>query len=189
MTPLTTIGETIVRQGAAGTLIFECGLGIDADGSPHAYHPDSRSGLDALGNAGEPGHWYGLACDDQGQPFIQDQHDPAPGFYVSPTALQNVQYAVADPRRYIDAETVPYIVLPNGLPHMPRLGAPARVINLRNGKTCSAIFADIGPRDKIGEGSIALATALGVPSDPRTGGVPDGILFVVFQQSSALRAA
>lgn len=183
MIALTTIGETIVRLGTAGTLIFECGLSVDADGSPHAYHPDSHSGLDALGNAGEPGHWYGLACDDNGEPFIQGPGDPAPGFYVSTTALQNTAFATKDPRRYIDSESIPYIVLPGGLAHMPRLGAPARVINLRNGKSCSAIFADIGPRDRIGEGSIALARALDVPQGAREGGVSGGILFVVFQKA------
>ena len=35
---------------------YESGLMIDADGSYHAYHPDGRSGLDYLGNAGHPGN-------------------------------------------------------------------------------------------------------------------------------------
>jgi hypothetical protein len=39
---------------------YEAGLIIDADGSPHAYHPDGRSGLDNLGNAGRPGNWWAL---------------------------------------------------------------------------------------------------------------------------------
>jgi hypothetical protein len=33
---------------------YKAGLNIDADGSPHAYHPDGTSGLDHLGNAGRP---------------------------------------------------------------------------------------------------------------------------------------
>jgi hypothetical protein len=34
---------------------YESGMEIDADGAYHAYHPDGRSGLDYLGNAGRPG--------------------------------------------------------------------------------------------------------------------------------------
>src|SRR5581483_829003 len=186
MIPIAQIGPTIVRRSnTCNVLIFECGMSINGDGSPRAYHPDSKSGLDALANAGRPGHWWGLACDEKGEPFVQGPNDPAPGFFVSTTSLQNPGYEVNDPRRYIDSETVPFIVLPIGLNHVPLLGAPARGINLRNGKTCSAIFADFGPRDKIGEGSIALAEALGIPSDPRTGGVPDGIVYLVFPKPEA----
>jgi hypothetical protein len=47
----------------------------------------------------------------------------------------------------------------------PQTGARARdladVFNLQNGKSSPAIFADTGPADRIGEGSIALAERLG----------------------------
>jgi hypothetical protein len=181
MIPIAQIGSTTVRLSSAlDVLIFESGLAIDADGSPHAYHPDGFSGLDALGNAGAPGNWFGLACDDHGQPFIQGPNDPAPGFYISQTALENPGFAANDPRRFIDSEKVPYIVLPMGLPHAPRLGAQALVINLRNGLQCAARYADVGPRHQIGEGSIALAKALSIPESPLNGGAADGILTLVF---------
>src|SRR5262252_6322375 len=69
---------------------YKAGLNVDADGSPHAYHPDGISGLDYLGNAGRPGHWWALVTDDgkpSGNPIIQTANDPAPGFYVSTTSL------------------------------------------------------------------------------------------------------
>jgi RecA/RadA recombinase len=57
------------------------------------------------------------------------------------------------------------------------------VFNGKNGKIVNAIYADVGPSNKIGEGSIALAEALGIPSSPRTGGVSSGIMYVVFPGS------
>ena len=52
-----------------GTLYWTCPLMVDADGSPHAYHPDgSPPGLDYLANAGSPGNWWGIACNSSGDP-------------------------------------------------------------------------------------------------------------------------
>jgi len=63
------------------------------------------------------------------------------------------------------------------------LGDFAVVIDRQSGQLAEAIFADVGPRGKIGEASIALADALGVPSSPRQGGVDQGIIYVVFPGS------
>ena len=41
----------------------------------------------------------------------------------------------------------------------------------------------MGPEGKIGEGSMALAESLGIPSSPRTGGVPNDVIYVVFPGS------
>jgi len=57
------------------------------------------------------------------------------------------------------------------------------VINRRNGKRAFAIYADNGPSKRIGEGSIALAEALGIPSSPRRGGAADGVQILVFPGS------
>jgi len=37
---------------------------VDADGAYHAFHPDDKSGLDFLANAGHPGNWMGLVTDN-----------------------------------------------------------------------------------------------------------------------------
>jgi hypothetical protein len=163
---------------------YESGMTIDADGAPNAYHPDN-TGLDDLRNAGAPGNWEGLAKNADGEPFIQGPDDPFPGYYVSATALADRTKPVNDPTRYVDASKIPFIVLPGAMAREleARPGDFADVINLGNGKSSYAIFGDVGPSDRIGEGSVALAENLGVRSDARNGGARRGILFVVFPGS------
>ena len=163
---------------------YEAGMTIDADGAPNAYHPDN-TGLDDLMNAGAPGYWEGLAKDRDGEPYVQGPNDPFPGYYVSETALADRSKPVDDPARYVDASKIPFVVLPGALAREvgARPGDFAAVINRGNGKSSYAIFGDIGPSDRIGEGSMALAENLGVRSDARNGGARRGILFVVFPGS------
>jgi hypothetical protein len=160
---------------------FDAGMTIDADGAPNAYHPENI-GIDDLANAGEPGHWDGVVIDGDGNPFIQGSHDPFPGFYVSCTSLADRQKEISNPARYVDATRIPYVVLPHDLASRTgaRLGDFAVVMNLRNGKSSYAIFADTGT---IGEGSVALAERLGISSDARNGGTGRGIRYIVFPHS------
>ena len=160
---------------------FVSGMTIDADGAPNAYHPDNI-GLDDLANAGLPGHWDGVITDRTGEPLIQGPDDPFPGYYVSCTALTDRTKARTDPARYVDASKIPYIVLPRDVAVQggAQLGDFAVVVNLRNGKSSYAIFADVGT---MGEGSIALANNLGIWSDARQGGRRGGILYLVFPGS------
>ncbi len=163
---------------------YESGMTIDADGAPNAYHPDN-TGLDDLENAGSPGHWQGLAKDGQGEPYIQGPDDPFPGYYVSATALADRNKPVSDPTRYVDAARIPFVVLPGEMARQlgARPGDFAVVFNPRNGQNSYAIFGDVGPRDRIGEGSMALAEKLGIRSDARNGGARRGILYLVFPGS------
>ena len=58
------------------------------------------------------------------------------------------------------------------------------VINAHNGRRCPAIYADVGPRAKIGEGSIALAKAIGLSDNARHGGTSShSILYIIFPRS------
>ena len=85
---------------------YQSGMMIDADGAYHAYHPDGRSGLDYLGNAGQPGNWWALVTNNgepDGRPLIQADTDPAPGFYISTTALEDSNCDRKDPRRYVNS--------------------------------------------------------------------------------------
>jgi hypothetical protein len=167
---------------------YKSGMAIDADGAPRAYHPNDRSGLDALEHAGRPGDWWALVTDNgrrTGKPVIQGESDPAPGFFVSTTALYDHDNPNScDPRKYVDAALVPYVVLhPKALKHA-RLGDFATVLNLRNGKVSAAIVADVSAPDlPVGEGSIALAKALGVKPSPRYGGQDDGVVFLIYPGS------
>jgi hypothetical protein len=163
---------------------FEAGMTIDADGAPNAYHPDN-TGLDDLANAGAPGTWEGLAKDADGQPILQGPNDPFPGYYISATALSDHSKPLNDPARYVDASKIPYIVLPGSFARQigARPGDFSVVLNQRNGKSSYAIFGDVGPSDRIGEGSVALAENIGIRSDARNGGTRRGILYLVFPGS------
>ena len=169
---------------ATPAFYFVAGMAIDADGAPNAYNPED-TGIDDLKNAGEPGAWHALAKDESGEPVLQGPGDPFPGYYVSTTALSDHTKSNHDPAKYVDAEKIPYIVLPVGMNRElgARPGDFAFIQNLKNGKTSFAIFADVGPRDLIGEGSIALAENIGVRSSPRRGGTSGGILYVIFAGS------
>jgi hypothetical protein len=174
----------IGRLPGSAAFFYESGMTIDADGAPNAYHPDN-SGLDDLENAGAPGNWQGLAKDANGEPFIQGADDPFPGYYVSATALADHSKAVNDPARYVDASKIPFVVLPGGMARQmgARPGDFAAVFNQRNGKSSYAIFGDVGPHDRIGEGSVALAENLGIRSNARNGGAHRGILYLLFPGS------
>ena len=174
----------IGRLHGTSAFFYESGMTIDADGAPNAYHPDNV-GLDDLKNAGSPGHWQGLAKDGNGEPFVQGPDDPYPGYYVSTTALMDRSKAVSDPARYVDASRIPFVVLPGGTARQlgARPGDFAVVFNPRNSRSSYAIFGDVGPPDRIGEGSMALAENLGIRSDARNGGARRGILYLVFPGS------
>lgn len=185
---IATIGGTPVYQFNATSFIgWKSGLNIDADGSPHAYSPDgSPPGLDYLANAGSPGNWWGIVTTNNkssGTPVIQGEGDPAPGFYVSCTSLQDPNYSYKSPLAWVDSETIPFIVLPGKNNFGGKMGDVATVVNLSSGVYCHAIAADVGPTDQIGEGSIALANALGIPSSPKSGGTSSGIGFLFYPGS------
>lgn len=184
---MSHILATLTREGyvseitehAAGLVSFVGDLDIDADGACRAYHPQSRHGLDDLVNAKTTGgEWCGIVTARDGEPVIQGPHDPAPGFYVSPTSLhlrdENGElYALSDPRRYVDAATVPFMVVPpqiiKGVAGIV-LGCRGRITDTRTGRRVDVVVADAGPRTKDGEASIAAARLLGIPSSARTGG-------------------
>ena len=180
------VGETAVwRHGGRGAFFFEAGMTIDADGAPDAYHPDDI-GSDALAHAGKPGNWWALATDTgnpDGEPVVQGADDPRPGYYVSMTALFDRSKPRTDPRRYVDADQIPYVVLPADQRGGASLGDFCAVLNRANDNVAYAIFADLGPRGRIGEGSIGLARELGVDPGPRSGGAEAGIFYVVFPGS------
>ena len=168
--------------------IYKAGMAIDADGAYRAYHSDNRLGLDSIEHAGHPGNWWALATDTgepSGHPVVQGKNDPAPGYYVSMTSLYDANIASEhDPHRFVDAASIPYVVLPpKGFKHA-QLGDFATVVNLQNGKVAGAIVADqSAPELPMGEGSIALADALGISSDPRSGGIEKDVVYVIYPNS------
>ena len=173
-------------QDDDSVFFYESGMMIDADGGHHAYHPDDRSGLDYLCNAGKPGNWWALVTDNgrpSGSPVVQSTSDPAPGFYISKTSLADKCVDDNDPRRYVNAESVNFFVLPAKLGLGAKLGDFGVVIRPDRNDYDYAVYADVGPGGKIGEASVSLAAALSIPSSPKTGGVCHGILYIVFRGS------
>ncbi|MBU0716448.1 MAG: glycoside hydrolase family 75 protein [Verrucomicrobia bacterium] len=91
----------------------------------------------------------------------------------------------------LDARYVRYFVLPegfNGQGSHPavRLGDVAAVFY--DGKLTCAIYGDVGAATdglgtQLGEGSMALADALGIPNDPANGGAVNGVVYIVFPGS------
>lgn len=164
---------------AHGRVHFTAKAAIDADGAYRAYHPKSQLGLDDLANAGHPGNWWGIVTDSKGRPFLQQSHDPYPGFYVSSTAYEWKGYAKSDPKRYVDSESVPYVVVSPLIRNAAKgivLGCKARITNSLTGQHVDAVVADIGPRQKIGEVSIAAAKAIGLSGSARSGGTERKII-------------
>src|ERR1700687_1022686 len=167
---------------------YKSGLAIDADGAFRAYHPNDRLGLDSLAHAGHRGNWWALATDNgktSGRPIIQGKSDPAPGYYVSTTALYDpANPNPQDPHRYVDAAKVPYVVLHPKALNYARLGDFATVVNLQNGKISAAIVADESAPDlPVGEGSIALAEAFGIYPSPRPGGKDGAVAYLIYPGS------
>jgi hypothetical protein len=145
-------------------VFFKAKMAVDADGAARAYHPDKHNpdALDVISNAN------GFSMK-----FIQGKSKngkvgkgPRPGFFVSATSLQRGQDFDAD--AFVDAEFIPYIVLPARLADGIAPGDLCTVVNLKNFRTTSAIFADTNP--KVGEASIRTAINLHLqdPSFPIT---------------------
>ena len=67
-------------------LVYEFGAAIDSDGSYRSYGPNN-TGLDYTENAKDGDKWVGVVTNSMGDPIIQGPNDPAPGLYISQTAL------------------------------------------------------------------------------------------------------
>lgn len=185
LTQFDAIGGVPLYQDDLGAVLFLAGCTINADGSPHAYAPDN-SGLtafDYLANAGSPGNWWGIAVNDSGAPYIQSPWHPAPGFYVSTTALTNPAYPNGHPHRYVDSERYCFGVIPGGT-SFAKLGDVGLAYNSETGDNMYFAVADVGPKDRIGEGSMLLGRCLGFNASPKTGGTSKRIISWVMLPNS-----
>ncbi len=175
------VAKAPIWQLPNNIFFFTAGMTIDADGAPNAYHPDD-TGIDELANAGWQGHWDGIVTDRYGNPLVQQEADPFPGYYISCTSLVDKTKEFNDPSRYVDATKIPYVALPEEIAESGglQLGDFAFVVNLRNRRSSFAIYADIG---SLGEGSVALAERLGISPNARQGGESGGVLYLFFPGS------
>lgn len=178
-------GSKLPLLNADEGILFTAGMTIDADGAPNAYGPHNR-GLDYTASARGTHGWVSLVTDHKGRPVIQKSGHYR-GYYISTTSLgQGDTSDPKNPNQYIDATRIPYIALPPDFAEAfnINLGDLALVVNQANGRSAYAIYADVGPKGRIGEGSIALAEAVGIPANPRHDSVEDGVTYLIFPGSA-----
>ncbi|MGW3662994.1 glycoside hydrolase family 75 protein [Streptomyces sp. NPDC005141] len=119
-----------------------------------------------------------IDCDGRPGPLCNSRTDP---LFSDATAFQQSD------GRYLSAETLPYIVVPassgiwNFRDHGIGAGSVAAVIY--QDRVQYAVVGDTGPQDIIGEASYATAEVLGIRPDPRGGGTPSGVTYIVFKNS------
>ena len=170
-----------------GSIVFLGRFTIDADGAPRAYGPNN-SGMDNTGNAGKPGNWWALAttapqCGPSGTPLLQQNDDPAPGFYVSKTTMENTAFTCRKQRRYVNSDAISYVALPRAVATI--VGNQGKLAVVQRGAfgPAFAVHADQAPAFGVGEGSMELARAVGLNPDPRSGGTATReLLFVILPQ-------
>lgn len=175
------IGGVQINEDDDGRVWYRSGASIDADGAngqngqPVAYN-DTDTGTDHLANGGmrlvagrvvRTGDSAIAILGPDGQPRVF-----AGGLIASKTWYRHPGMSADDPAAYVDAETVPYVVVP---PLIVKetvgvvRGCKARVTY--KGRTVDCVVADKGPSARIGEISIAAARALGIPHSPKNGGI------------------
>jgi hypothetical protein len=165
-------------------LFFKAKLAIDADGAARAYHPkNDPEALDLLAHATSGSKKFIQGKPKNGKTGL----GPRPGFFVSETALS--KGPEHDAGSFVDAEFVPYIVLPGGFATGVSKGDLCTVVNLKNDRVTPAVFADVNP--KVGEASVRAAINLRVQEESfpitelaKTGG-DDGAnyVYIVFPGS------
>jgi len=171
-------GGTVTELSDDYIKIEHSRIDVDADGAngqngkPPAYAPNGYGGpqpIDVLGDAGSVGDWWALVTDHQGNPIVQGPSAPCPGAYVSTTSLfmrkpDGSAYDPTDPRAYVDAATVPYLVVCPQVRDAVRpivFGCRAVLTNTKKNIRIEAVVADGGNSDEMGEISYAAALALG----------------------------
>jgi hypothetical protein len=140
---------------------FIADLSVDVDGAPHSYRMDNNQHLamdDIRKSAGYPhGAWWNI--------LARDPHDPsrpfvdADGYCVSMTSYQRDGYALTDRRRYLDASTIPYLVIPAVARMRCRgvlLGCRGRIMDIHSMRFIEGICGDFSGYN-IGEASVAAA--------------------------------
>ncbi|MGI0016640.1 MAG: hypothetical protein ACREBU_24720 [Nitrososphaera sp.] len=171
-----------ITEEEDGRVHFFADADIDADGAngqngaPAAYKEDD-SGTELLANGGMKIIQGKVVCARSWARdivILDDDNEPKvfPGgitasitWYRHPGKLPN------DPAAYVDAETIPYIVVaPLVIQKTAGIVRGCKAQVTWRGKSVACVAADKGPANKIGEVSIAAARALALPSSPRHGG-------------------
>lgn len=212
----------VFRDPGTKAIAFASQMQVNTDGAPDSYHPDDIGITHICNgvSVGRSCTWkarclpdfrqakaehfkgptkicfFAMATDTQGVPTIQSNADPKPGYFVSTTALKQPGENVRKPQSQLDSNTVPFAVIPgtwqrSGSPG-PKLGDFGVAYRRSNGKLAYFVIGDTGPKNKLGEGSVALHQALG--NDPfmdrfgvrraRKGIGGRGVVYLLFPNSA-----
>jgi hypothetical protein len=146
---------------------------------------DDRIPTPIVSTPGLPIANVNLTFFESGMSILADGWPGGPGGYLEWQPLTSLRQPGS--AESLDASKIPYIALPGPKAKLDSygisLGDFAAIYNKANEKLTYAIFADIGPSWKAGEGSIALANELGINAGPRSLGVEKGIIYIVFPNS------
>jgi hypothetical protein len=178
-----------IREDDDGRVHFTADADIDADGAngqndgTPAYRVDDE-GSEALANGGMKivgGKVVCAASWARSIVILDTDNEPKvfPGGVIASMTWYRVPGKAADdPTAYVDADTVPYVVVPPLVVQKTAgvvRGCKARVTY--RGRSIDAVVADRGPSNRVGELSIAAARALGMNPSPRHGGVSKAEVF------------
>jgi hypothetical protein len=163
-------------------------MDVDVDGAPTAYGPPGAKTLDTLHDAHYRGRsWARIVgyMTEHGKPVVQGPSDPAPGFYVSQTTFEDESRDEHDPRRYVDATRINYVVLGDEARRRgARIGDFVAVTSQRTRKCAFGIVGDSG-NPSGDEGSLHLLQALGYPfHDGRDESVEESEILIRFYPGS-----
>ena len=189
-----TAAIPVLKDPSGGGVLFVSQMQVNPDGAPDAYSPDDQGTVHVCNgvSVGPRCEWkarclpeyrqalaegfrgptricfFAMATDRDGRPLLQGPQDPDPGYFISTTALKQPGRDRSRPEGQIDSNTVPFAVIPknwnNPAGPGPRLGDFGVAYRKSNGKLAYFVVADLGPNNKLGEGSVALHQALG--NDP-----------------------
>ncbi len=140
-------------------------MSVDVDGAHHSYRLDNKRppALDDIhASAGYPnGSWQNVLVADPNHthmPYTDEE-----GFCVSMTSYWREGFAKIDRRRWVDAEAIPYMVLPGSIRQACKgvvLGCRARITRTTDGLFVDGVYADSSGAN-IGECSVFAAKVFG----------------------------
>jgi len=169
---------------------FSSQMHVNTDGAPDSYHPDNIGITHICNgvSVGPNCQWkpnclsdfnkakaenftgptkicfFAMVTDAEGAPILQKADDPKPGYFISTTAFKQPGVSSKTAQAQLDSNEVPFIVVPSQWHKQEfqgiRLGDFAVVVRKSNKAMSFAVVGDLGPRKKLGEGSVALHKAL-----------------------------
>ncbi len=162
---LKTIQGVNVYQDEDKRIHYIADMSVDVDGAKHSYRLDNRKppALDDIhASAGYPnGSWQNVLVRDPKNPHVP--YVDLEGFCVSMTSYYREDFPYTDRHRWVDAEAVPYMVMPGSIRQLAKgvcLGCRARITRTTDGKFVDGVYAD-SSGSNIGECSVFAAKVFG----------------------------